>query len=188
MKFNKRLVIMITDLHGSKFINVDMIFKQISIYILVFLLTLGLFAYASITIIYQEINQTKDLNAYLIHQFTDMQKHNEELNKAIQEKNEEIALVGDRFQNIENTISMQQDINEDMLLENQDSSLLDRIDTVSITALQKSFIMKFIPNGNPLDIDLHISGHYGKRYHPILHSTDEYTGICNSRWCCRLGE
>ena len=167
---------MITDLHGSKFINVDMIFKQISIYILVFLLTLGLFAYASITIIYQEINQTKDLNAYLIHQFTDMQKHNEELNKAIQEKNEEIALVGDRFQNIENTISMQQDINEDMLLENQDSSLLDRIDTVSITALQKSFIMKFIHNGNQLEIDLHIYCHNFKLYHNNLHIYHIHTG------------
>ncbi|RDU66710.1 peptidase [Helicobacter didelphidarum] len=178
MKFDRRLVIMITDLHGSKYINVDMIFKQLSAYVLVFILTLGLFIYASITIINKEIEETKNRNNYLLKEFADMQKHNQHLNKVVQEKDEEIALVGDKFETIESVIGVKKDdVGEETLLESDDFSLMERMDTTSISALQKSFIMKFIPNGKPLDIELRISGPYGKRYHPILKIYHIHTGI-----------
>ncbi len=176
MKTDKRLVIMITDLHGSKFINVDMIFRQIGTYILVFLLTLGLFAYTSILVIRKEIKNTQEKNNYLKNQFADMQEHNEKLNLAIKEKNEEIALVGDRFEDIENAVGMRNFGQEAELIDGDGVNILDRMDTASITALQKSFIMKFIPNGSPLNLDFRVSAPYGKRYHPILHIYHIHTG------------
>lgn len=182
MKFNKRLVIMITDFNGSKFINVGMIFRQIVAYILIFIFTLGIFAYTSITVITREIKNTEYRNSYFLHQLSDMQTYNDKLNQAIQEKDEEIALIGDRFETIENAVGMKKviekgDTNEESLLENSDNTnILERIDTASITALQKSFIMKFIPNGSPINIPIHVSSPFGKRYHPILHIYHIHTG------------
>ncbi len=176
MKTSKRLVIMITDMHGSKFINVDMVFRQIGTYAIVFLLTLGLFTYTSIVVIRKEIKNTQEKNNFLMDQFASMQKHNEKLNLAIQEKNEEIALVGDRFEDIENAVGIKSMGQEIELIDNDEINILDRMDTASINALQKSFIMKFIPNGSPLDFDFRVSAPYGKRYHPILHIYHIHTG------------
>lgn len=177
MKKTKRLVIMITDLHGSKFINVDMIFRQIGTYLLVFLLTLGLFAYISIIIIRSEIKNIQLRQVQLTSEFANMQQHNERLNAAIQEKDEEIALIGDKFEDIENAIGQSSSLEPTLpTLEGNDSDILSRMDTTSITALQKSFIMKFIPNGSPLRIDYRLSAPYGRRYHPILHTYHIHTG------------
>lgn len=177
MNTNKRLVIMITDLNGSKFINVDMIFRQVGAYLFVFLLTLGLFAYISIVVIRKEIHNMQLRHTHLMNEFASMQQHNEKLNEALQEKDEEIALVGDRFEDIENVVGTNKNLSDTItLLDNADPNLLDRMDTASITALQKTFIMKFIPNGSPINIDYRLSAPYGKRYHPILHIYHIHTG------------
>lgn len=176
MKANKRLVIMITDLNGSKFINIDMIFRKVCNYLFVFLLTLGLFAYISIVVIRKEIYNMQLRHTKLINEFANMQHHNEKLNEALQEKDEEIALVGNRFEDIENIVGANKKLDTIDILNNDDINLLDRMDTTSITALQKTFIMKFIPNGSPINIDYRISAPYGRRYHPILHIYHIHTG------------
>lgn len=198
IKKDKRLVIMITGINGSKFINVDMIFRQLAYYVATFVLTLVLFAFASVMIINKEINDTRLRNENLLSQFSDMQSKNEELNKLLQEKDEEIALVGDRFENIESSIGFKRedsiesseiesikdsntlanDMQDSILrdVNNEESSLIQRMDATSISALQKSFIMKFIPNGSPLGYKPSISGNYGKRYHPILKIYHIHTG------------
>lgn len=177
MNANKRLVIMITDMHGSKFINVDMIFKQVGTYFFVLLLTLGLFSYISIAVIRNEISNMKLRHEYLMDKFATMQQHNEKLNAALREKDEEIALVGDRFEDIENVVGTNKNLSQAVaLLDNDEANMIDRMDTASITALQKTFIMKFIPNGSPIDINYRLSAPYGKRYHPILHIYHIHTG------------
>lgn len=167
---------MITDLNGSKFINIDMIFRKVCNYLFVFLLTLGLFAYISIVVIRKEIYNMQLRHTKLINEFANMQHHNEKLNEALQEKDEEIALVGNRFEDIENIVGANKKLDTIDILNNDDINLLDRMDTTSITALQKTFIMKFIPNGSPINIDYRISAPYGRRYHPILHIYHIHTG------------
>lgn len=199
-KKDKRLVIMITGTNGSKFINVDMIYRQIAYYVVTFICTLVLFAFASVMIINKEINDTRLRNENLLSQFSDMQSKNEALSKLLAQKDEEIALVGDRFENIESSIgfkkedsiesseiesikdsnivanNMQDSILRDVNAESAESSLIQRMDATSISALQKSFIMKLIPNGSPLGSEPRISGNYGKRYHPVLKIYHIHTG------------
>lgn len=177
MSFNRRLVIMITDMHGSKFINVDMIFRQIGAYFLVLILVLGLFAYISVVVIRNEIGNMKLRHTCLMDKFSAMQQHNEALNAAIREKDEEIALVGDRFEDIENVVGANKNLSQTAaLLDSDDTNIIDRMNTASITALQKTFIMKFIPNGSPININYRLSAPYGKRFHPILHIYHIHTG------------
>lgn len=176
MNANRRLVIMITDMHGSKFINVSMIFKQVGIYLFVLFLTLGLFAYISIVVIRNEVSSMTLFSEHLMDKLTAMQQHNEKLEMALKDKNEDIALVGDRFEDIENIVGVSKNLSQDTLLNNDETNIIDRMNIASITALQKTFIMKFIPNGSPINIDYRISSPYGKRYHPILHIYHIHTG------------
>ena len=164
---------MVTDSKGSRFINVDMLFKQLAGYLLTFIISAGAFAYISITVAKNEMENIKERNEYLSARFADMKRHNEELSQAIEEKNEEIALIGDKFENLESEVV--EDSIETRIL-GEDSTLLSRIDTASITALQKSFIMKFVPNGAPIS-PLQVSAPYGRRYHPITHVYHIHTGI-----------
>ena len=189
MKFNRRLVIMITDLNGSRHINVDVMFKRAAAYLLAFAITAIVFVSVGIFVVNQEMRETKNRNLQLTSKFMEMQEHNDRLNAMINQKNEEIALVGDRFVGIEDLLETGGDdalLDSDGLGDIEDipteldslaSNLIRRIDTASLTTLQRSFIMKFIPNGSPLNIPMKISGKYGRRYHPILNVYHIHTGI-----------
>ena len=60
MIFDQRLVLMITHKNGSKFINVNMIFRQITLYMLLFFLSVVFFIAVAIGVFRSEI---ADINA-----------------------------------------------------------------------------------------------------------------------------
>lgn len=189
MKFDRRLVIMITNFNGTRHINVDVVFKKVVAYILTFILTSVVFVIVGIFVLKHEIAQTHNKKDILTNKFMDMQSNNEGLNITLDEVKEKIALIGNQYIDIENSLSsggndIMQDSDdfgdyEDIptSLDSRTSSLIRRIDTTSITALQRTFIMQFIPQGKPLHISLHISGQYGRRFHPILNIYHVHTGI-----------
>lgn len=172
MILDKRLVLMITDKNGSRHINVSMIFRQLSLYFLLFILAIVLFLVVSISVFNSEIKDINTKTVLISEQYQKMLKKNSYLNDQINQRLEEIALAGDRVDDLEGTIGVSKDDEGE-----RDESLISRIDVASITGAQKAFIMKFIPNGAPLDSYRRISAPFGNRMHPILHIMHKHTGL-----------
>lgn len=172
MILDKRLVLMITDKNGSCHINVSMIFRQLSLYFLLFILAIVLFLVVSISVFNSEIKDINTKSVLISEQYQKMLKKNSYLNDQINQRLEEIALAGDRVDDLEGTIGVSKDDEGE-----KGESLISRIDVASITGAQKAFIMKFIPNGAPLDSYRRISAPFGNRMHPILHIMHKHTGL-----------
>lgn len=172
MILDRRLVLMITDKNGSRHINVSMIFRQLSLYFLLFILAIVLFLVVSISVFNSEIKDINTKTVLISDQYQKMLKKNSYLNDQINQRLEEIALAGDRVDDLEGTIGVSKDDEGE-----RGESLISRIDVASITGAQKAFIMKFIPNGAPLDSYRRISAPFGNRMHPILHIMHRHTGL-----------
>ncbi len=99
---------------------------------------------------------------------------NTSLNDKINQRTEEIALVGDRVEYLEGMVGVPSDSEE---YERVDYGLQDRIDNASLAGVQKAFFMRFIPNGYPMDYYRRISDFFGYRMHPILHRRHLHAGI-----------
>ena len=169
---NKRLVIMITDQHSSRYFNVSMLFKQISLYFLTGILALITFIVLSIFVAQSQIREIAAKKELLTQEFKKTQMTNNLLNTQILARIDEMNTIGDRIEGLEDIIGVNKDGEE---VSNND--LISRIDTSTITGAQKAFIMKFIPNGNPLERYFRVSAAFGNRMHPILHILHRHTGI-----------
>ena len=169
---NKRLVLMITDQRGTFHFNVSMLFKQILLYVLVALLALIVFAVVSLSMLRSEIGNIDRKKEVLEQEFKKTLKINNALTSTINQRLEEISIIGGKIDDLEDIIGVSK---EDSAI--IPANLLSRIDVANITGAQKAFIMKFIPNGFPLDKYLRISASFGMRVHPILHIAYKHTGI-----------
>lgn len=167
MIFTKRLVLMITDRNGSRYINVSMVFRQIVLYVVLFFLSLTFFIILSILVFRTEIADV-NVKTSLIEEYNEtMLLGNATLNDEINQRLEEIAIASDKVDNLEGVIGVDNVANE---------NLLERIDVASITGAQKAFFMKFIPNGYPLATLMGITDPFGLRYHPVFHIRRQHTG------------
>ncbi|RDU74027.1 peptidase [Helicobacter anseris] len=169
---DKRLVIMVTDSHGTFHFNVNMLFKQISLYILIMIVAVIVFIVFSIGIMQSEISAIDTKKDILEQEFKKTLKINNFLTSEINQRLSEINIAGDKIDDLEDIIGVSKD--ENAIMQN---NLLSRIDIANITGAQKAFIMKFIPNGYPMDRFLRISAGFGTRIHPILHIAHKHTGI-----------
>lgn len=168
----KRLVLMITDKNGSRYFNVSVLFKQITLYVLVGILAFIAFIVSAICVMKSEIRDIESKSEVLAIEFKKVQKNNTYLNEEIAARMNAMNLAGSKVDNLEDIIGIPKE-SEEKFAEN----LLSRIDTSAITGAQKAFIMKFIPNGYPLERYYRISASFGNRIHPILHILHRHTGI-----------
>lgn len=169
-----RLVLMITDCYGTRSINLHIFFKRIFLYALVFLVTLIAFAIISIGTFNHELKKIALNNQTLQLEYAKLLEKNKKLNETIAQRIEEITLVGDRVEYLEGMVGVPSDTQE---YEGMDYGLKDRIDNASIAGAQKAWVMKFIPNGYPLDYYHRISDVFGYRIHPILKKQHLHAGI-----------
>lgn len=169
---NSRLVLMITDQNGSRYFNVSSIFKQISLYLAVFIVTLIVFGVVSIKTFSAEINKMSVLNETIAKRYNKMLAKNESLNNQIERRLEEISQVDDKIGDLESIIGVPIDASRDA-----DGNLEHRIDVASLTGTQKAFVMKFVPNGYPIEHYNHISAYYGYRVHPLFLTRHLHTGV-----------
>ncbi|ETD27524.1 M23 family metallopeptidase [Helicobacter canis] len=167
MIFDQRLVLMITHKNGSKFINVNMIFRQITLYVLLFFLSVVFFIAVAIGVFRSEIADINAKTSLIEERNETMLLGNAILNDEINQRLQEISIASDKIDNLENVIGVNNMPNE---------NLVDRVDIASITGVQKAFFMKFIPNGYPLEYFTSITDPYGTRLHPVLRVVRQHTG------------
>ncbi len=168
---NRRLILMITDQERTRYINIHSIFRQVGLYALIFLAVCVIYGIVSVRAFKDEIVSMSALNAKILAQYEKTQEKNAYLNSQIEQRSEEIGLVGDRVEDLESIIGVgdaQNTIRED---------LRERIDVASLTGAQKVFVMKFVPNGYPLDYYKRISADFGYRIHPLYFTKHLHTGI-----------
>lgn len=174
MATQNRLVLMITDQHGSRYINISAIFKQISLYVLVFIATAMVFGFVSIMALSNEITAMSALNESIIKRYEKMISRNEALNNEIDFRMQELANMDNYVGDLEGVIGVSLESSNAL---NGGATLEHRIDEASLTGTQKAFVMKFIPNGYPLQKYDHISADYGYRVHPIFFTRHLHTGV-----------
>ena len=61
--------------------------------------------------------------------------------------------------------------------EGEQNNLEYRIDAASLSGTQKAFVMKFVPNGYPMEHYNRISADYGYRVHPLFFTRHLHTGV-----------
>lgn len=173
MKAQKsRLVLMITDQNGSRYFNVSSIFKQIALYLIVFILTLMAFGVISIKTFSAEIKKMSILNENIAKRYEKMLAKNEALNIKIEQRMEEITEVDNRVGDLESIIGVSTEV-----FEGEQNNLEHRIDAASLSGTQKAFVMKFVPNGYPMEHYNRISADYGYRVHPLFFTRHLHTGV-----------
>lgn len=172
--FSNRLVLMITDSKGSRIFNINAFFKRIAFYGVIFIFTLIFFSLISISIFRQELAQIEANNLTLSEQYTKLLEKNALLNEKIEQRIEELALVGDRVEHLEGMVGIPSDSEE---YEKVNYGLQDRLEVASLAGAQKAFVMKFIPNGYPMDYYRRISDFFGYRFHPILQRKHLHAGV-----------
>ncbi|BDB67032.1 peptidase [Helicobacter cinaedi] len=173
MKAQKsRLVLMITDQNGSRYFNVSSIFKQVALYAIVFVITLMAFGVISIKTFSAEIKKMAILNENIAKRYEKMLAKNEALNVKIERRMEEISEVDNRVGDLESIIGVSTE-----LPEGEQNNLEHRIDAASLSGTQKAFVMKFVPNGYPMEHYNRISADYGYRVHPLFFTRHLHTGV-----------
>ncbi|WP_395001845.1 M23 family metallopeptidase [uncultured Helicobacter sp.] len=168
---NKRLILMITDQERTRYVNIHSIFRQVGLYALIFLAVCIVYGIVSVRAFKEEIASMSALNEKILAQYQKTQEKNAYLNFQIEQRSEEIGLVGDRVEDLENIIGVKDA--QDTMRED----LRERIDVASLTGAQKVFVMKFVPNGYPLDYYKRVSADFGYRIHPLYFTKHLHTGI-----------
>ena len=150
---------MITDQERTRYVNIHSIFRQVGLYALIFLAVCIVYGIVSVRAFKEEIASMSALNEKILAQYQKTQEKNAYLNFQIEQRSEEIGLVGDRVEDLENIIGVKDA--QDTMRED----LRERIDVASLTGAQKVFVMKFVPNGYPLDYYKRVSADFGYRIH-----------------------
>ena len=169
MKNENRLILMISSPYGARYYNVNLIFKHIIIYFLTFVCSIIFFILIVLHTLAREIDDIESKYKYIEDNYQQLLDKNLNLIKQISSKKEEFLLVADKIEDLESIIGVDK--------ENSNYGLQNRVEAASITGLQKMFIMKFVPNGFPLESYKRISSGYGYRIHPLNYSREFHTGI-----------
>lgn len=169
MKSNDRLIFMISSPYGYKYYNISSLFKQVIIYFFTFIFTIIFFVLMVLHIFASEVDNIENKYRYIQDNYHNLLDKHLDLVQQISLKKEEALLVTDKIEDLEGIIGINQ--------ENANYGLQSRVEIASITGLQKLFIMKFVPNGYPLDSYKRISSGYGYRMHPLTNQVEMHTGI-----------
>ncbi|RDU58538.1 M23 family metallopeptidase [Helicobacter sp. MIT 99-5507] len=169
MNSENRLILMISSPYGARYYNVNLIFKHIIIYFFTFIGSIVFFILIALHTLASEINNIENKYKYIEDSYQTLLDKNLSLLGQISAKKEEFLLIADKIEDLEGIIGVVND--------NPNYGLQNRVEAASITGLQKIFIMKFVPNGLPLDSYKRISSGYGYRIHPLNGSREFHAGI-----------
>ncbi|WP_104760617.1 M23 family metallopeptidase [Helicobacter cetorum] len=171
MFLDRRLIVMITDSKGSRYINVHMVFRQVCLYVLLSIVGSLLFLGTSLWVFDKEIENIGKQHALITEEFEKKKQTNEKLSLKMDEFLEDLQLSGERINDLEDVVGVSKPE------EQEESDFSSRLDLAGITGLQKGFMMRLIPNDYPLESYRRVSAAFSKRIHPILHVLHNHTGL-----------
>lgn len=174
---DNKFIITITDIKGSRQYNIHQFMKHILLYVLLFIATIILVSFAAIRLLLAEIASIEENRDALIRDYSRIEEMNKNLDAQIIQKNNDIETIRGRLGNLEGFIGMSN--GDDMDATSQDTSIehiLERVDLAKITAEQKGFTMRMLPNGNPVT-HFQVSSPFGYRSHPLMKRREFHTGI-----------
>lgn len=162
-----RYIISITDLRGTRTINVHKAIKKIVIYVALITAIIIIIGFVTIKILISEVNSLDEKKDLIAKEYAKMLEKNEMLAQEMQLKKDELLLLTDKLEDLESLIGVDK--------KDESLSLEERVDIASITVAQKSIVLQLIPSGFPID-SKEISSGYGNRIHPVLKRPEFHTG------------
>lgn len=165
---NDRLILMISSPYGYKYYNVSLLVKHLAMYFATLILAMIFFVLMVLHTFASETRQLKYKHDYVESAYNVLLEKYMKLTEQMSLKREEAVLATDKIEDMEAVFGIST---------NGGYGLQSRVEVAGITGLQKLFIMKFIPNGNPLDFYRRVSSDYGYRTHPINQSRELHAGV-----------
>lgn len=163
-----RLILMVSSPYGYKYYNINLFFKHIIIYMAVFVIAVIFFALVVLYAFSTEIRDIEYKYQYIQDEYNKLINRHLDLTSQIAAKKEETLLVADKIEELEGVIGIN--------TKSSNYALKNRVEIASITGLQKLFVMKFVPNGFPLNSYKRLSSPYGYRIHPLSQTREIHTG------------
>lgn len=168
MRRENNLILMISSPYGHKYYNINLFLKYSIFYFMTFLGAIIFFVLVVLYVLSAEIKDIDSKYNYIQMSYQSLLDKHISLSQQISMKKEEAVFVTDRIEDLEGIVGIN---------DNSNYSLQSRVEIASITGLQKIFIMKFIPNGYPINEYSRISSPYGYRIHPLSNTTEFHPGI-----------
>ncbi len=193
-----RILITISDIHGSKQYTVHEIIKKVILYVVLFitLLTAGTFIYIKLlnhkvhslkaqTLSHkEEIKKLEESAKYYEEKNKLLSLENKELSDMIVSSSEKLSSVNDQLKEMEEMIGADPDL--DLNTSFQARLEQERNETVAMlrtkeknetfSVIQKALLINTIPNGKPLR-RTHITSGFGYRKHPVTHRNSFHPAV-----------
>jgi murein DD-endopeptidase MepM/ murein hydrolase activator NlpD len=171
---DNHFTITINDDNGVRQINLHKFVKKVLLYAFSFIFFLILFAFGTILYLNSSVDTIKSKKSSMEKAYTRLQKKNELLQESMNStknslllKKKELNGLSDSLLEIQTMIGMN--------LNQNDTSLQERVDLTKITSENMATMLQLIPNGSP--ISYHgITSKFGYRIHPTLGTKEFHRG------------
>jgi len=170
---NNHFTITINDDHGVRQFNLHQFAKKAIVYIIMFILFIGLLAVGSILYLDNAVDEIEAKRLEVEKNYSKLKLKNDQLYKNIQDaqnaidaKKNELAEVSESLSEIETLIG---------LSKAEDMPLQERIDITKLNSENMATIFQFIPNGSPI-VYKGITSKFGTRIHPTLKRKEFHRG------------
>jgi murein DD-endopeptidase MepM/ murein hydrolase activator NlpD len=171
---DKHFTVTIHDESGVRQFNLHKFVKKALLYALIFLLSVGLIAVATILYLDTSVDKLRAKKEEFQKAYSELKVHNELLQErmqttkiSLQKKKKELEALSDSLSEIETLIGLKPIADE---------SLSERVSIAKLSSSQRATLLQLIPNGSP--IEYHgVTSRFGYRIHPTLKKREFHRGI-----------
>lgn len=166
-----RLIVTLSDIHGSKQYSVHEIMKKVVPIVLLTLVLIGVGSSVYINILTTKLTKIKKISAEYQVQNENLKVQQKELIALIQESSEKYTSVKTKLLEVEDMIGIGPDINASFQARLEEErtkateSLRVTLHEKELSTMQKNLLSNIIPNGKPLSYK-RVSSPFGYRTHP----------------------
>ena len=163
---HNHFTITIHDLNGVKQFNLHQIIKKVILYVIAAVVVMIAVGASLIIFLHNSLDKIELKKTELQQQNTQLQQLIATTEGDLLAKKEELSVVTDRLEDIETLIG---------LAPQDESTLTDRVEIAKLTSAQRAALLKYIPNGSPVEYK-GITSKYGYRIHPTLKRKEFHRG------------
>ncbi len=132
-------------------------------------------------VLVQTVSQLKQAKSEITDLYREQLDTNHSLSQALNEKNNQIQLLGKRVFDVESVLGL---ADEEIAADENHVALEERIDAAAIDSAVRATMFRLIPNDSPVTYQ-RISSSFGRRINPVTGEMHTHTGIDLT---CKPGE